>query len=191
MEGRRERFGQREKDKRRRAEEGNPTCPMEGGGAMAGIAVCPVPGNETPIATPIRRRPLHSRPTRNEMWNVNFAPDYGANLRGNHHVSLLSTCKHTVHPRSCSHWRVAPVKCRPRKSVIVAKFSVRSDRISKPNSSCNERLGSIREPHLTDRNTHGLRAGGAIRLYFDGSTLLLSLTSGSCKMQAPQISDSS
>jgi hypothetical protein len=72
-----------------------------------------------------------------------------------------------VRPRSGSHWQVALVRCRPHKSVTVARLSARMGRISEPNSSSNKRSGSIPKPHPMDVTTDGLGAGGVPRLYFD------------------------
>jgi hypothetical protein len=51
----------------------------------------------------------------------------------------------------------------------VARFVPRADRFFDPNSSFDGRLGSIATLHPTVRTSDGLRAGGVMRQYFEGS----------------------
>jgi hypothetical protein len=83
-------------------------------------------------------------------------------------ASLSSSSNAHSKPRCRPHRQAGPERCRPQKSVTVARFIPRADRFFNPNSSFDGRLRSTATLHPTVGTSDGLRAGGVMRLYFEG-----------------------
>jgi hypothetical protein len=107
-------------------------------------------------------------PTGETKWTGNpyFAPGTEAEPQVCHRVSLLSF--HFAQSNKLQVWPASgPRKMQAHKSVNQARVNARLSRKGEPNRRSNGRPRSTGSPHPTVRTSECLRAGGALRLYFD------------------------